>query len=206
MGIRQTNFKKAQMKLFAVLALVVAARQVDKYDNDVEIGGPCTHDGDDCGLLAECNTEKKCACKDGFEQDGETNNCKLTLKPIGVDCDDATECGTNAVCEKPATAGYQAIRTDGKVCACDLDAFTENADKTNCDAIPPSALGETCTLSVGCGDNQECIADATDASKMTCKCIAGHTADDKVCIVDETTEDSAAFYSVATAFMALILA
>merc|ERR1711935_114329 len=172
MGIRQTNFKKAQMKLFAVLALVVVARQVDKYDNDVEIGGPCTLDGDDCGLLAECNTEKKCACREGFDQDGETNNCKAKTIELGKECDAApTTCGTNAACQAPTW--LKAIR----------------------------AAGDVCTIKLGCADKlAEC-----DETELTCQCKAGHTADDKVCKVDEATEGSAAFYSVATAFMTLIL-
>merc|ERR1711935_49709 len=197
MGIRQTNFKKAQMKLFAVLALVVVARQVDKYDNDVEIGGPCTLDGDDCGLLAECNTEKKCACKEGFDQDGETNNCKAKTIELGKECDAApTTCGTNAACQAPTW--LKAIRAAGDICACP-DGFVANADDVNCDALP--AIGDVCTIKLGCADKlAEC-----DETELTCQCKAGHTADDKVCKVDEATEGSAAFYSVATAFMTLIL-
>merc|ERR1711935_713353 len=199
MGDRQIS-KKVKMKLFAVLAFAVAARQVDKYDNDVEIGGPCTHDGALCGLEnTECNAEKKCACKEGFVEDSDKINCKAPPKVLNKDCDDATQCGINAVCKKTAPTGYQATRIDGKICACP-DGFVANADDVNCDALP--AINELCTEEVGCGDKlAEC-----DKTLLTCQCKAGHTADDKVCKVDEATEGSAAFYSVATTFMALILA
>merc|ERR1711935_996273 len=151
MGDTQTNSKLVKMKLFAVLALAVAARQVNQFAKDVEIGGVCTVDGDDCGLLAECNADKKCAC----------------------------------------TADFEAIEDDKKNCAAPAEG--------------PALDAECTTDGPKCGGNQECKESAADASKMTCQCLATHEDKAGVCTLLES-DGSAAFYSVATAFLALILA
>merc|ERR1712106_1109321 len=149
----QTNSKIVKMKLFAVLALAVTARQVNQYgNNEVEIGGACTGDGStDCGLTnTECKSDK-CACKADFEAiEGDKKNCAAPVEGPALDA----EC-------------------------------TKDGPK--------------------CGGNQECKESAADASKMTCQCLATHEDKSGVCTLLES-DGSAAFYSVATAFMALILA
>merc|ERR1711935_1025439 len=160
---RHTKSKIVKMKLFAVLAIAVASRQVNKYDNDVEIGGVCTADGKECGLT---NTECKdlvCACTGDNVPAADNLNCEAAkvIADIGGACaTDGAQCGNNAECT-----------TDGPKC----------------------------------GGNQECKASADDASKMTCQCEATHEPKEGKC-EPLKTDGSAALYSVATAFLALILA
>merc|ERR1711935_1153527 len=115
MGDRQIS-KKVKMKLFAVLAFAVAALQVDKYDNDVEIGGPCTHDGALCGLEnTECNTQKKCACKADFVPAENNIDCKAAEPDVEVIvdldtvCTEEDTCSENAECVDDAFAGLRAL-------------------------------------------------------------------------------------------------
>merc|ERR1712106_549210 len=170
MGDTQTNSKLVKMKLFAVLALAVASRQVNQYVNDVEIGGDCTADGKECGLT---NTECKdlvCACTGDNVPAADNINCEAA----------------------------KVIADIGGACA---------TDKKNCAApVEGPALDAECTKDgPKCGGNQECKESAADASKMTCQCLATHEDKSGVCTLLES-DGSAAFYSVATAFMALILA
>merc|ERR1711935_112211 len=194
MGDRQIS-KKVKMKLFAVLAFAVAARQVDKYDNDVEIGGPCTHDGALCGLEnTECNAQKKCACKADFVPAENNIDCKAAepdeevIVDLDVVCTEEDTCGENAACVEDASAGFRAL-----MCKC-KPSF--NADgKTNCKAEGP-ALGDVCVVEdANCGGNQECKKSAADASKMTCQCVETHEPKEGKC-EPLTTDGSAAFYRV----------
>merc|ERR1711892_1491056 len=116
---------------------------------------------------------------------------------IGGACtgDGSTDCGlTNTEC------------TADK-CACKADFEAIEGDKKNCAApVEGPALDAECTTDgPKCGGNQECKASADDAKILTCQCEATHEAKDGKC-EPLTTDGSAAFYSVATAFMALILA
>merc|ERR1712106_533871 len=195
----QTNSKIVKMKLFAVLALAVAARQVNQYgNNEVEIGGACTGDGStDCGLTnTEC-TADKCACKADFVPAADNINCEAAkvIADIGGACaTDGAQCGNNAECKSDK-------------CACKADFEAIEGDKKNCAApVEGPALDAECTKDgPKCGGNQECKESAADASKMTCQCLATHEDKAGVCTLLES-DGSAAFYSVATAFMALILA
>merc|ERR1712021_307842 len=181
MGIRHTNSKIVKMKLFAVLALAVASRQVNQYVNDVIIGGDCTVDGKECGAtLAECK-DLKCACTDDNVPAADNINCEAAkvIADIGGACaTDGAQCGLNAEC---------------------------TADKCACKADFEAIDAECTTDGPKCGGNQECKASATDASNMTCQCAATHEPVEGVCELIKA-DGSAAFYSVATAFMALILA
>merc|ERR1711892_1470329 len=196
MGHRQIS-KLVKMKLFAVLALAVASRQVNQFAKDVIIGGACTADGDDCGLLAECNADKKCACTDDNVPAADTINCEAAkvIADIGDACaTDGAQCGNNAECKSDK-------------CACKADFEAIKDDKKNCAAPAegPALDAECTTDGPKCGGNQEGKASADDASKMTCQCLATHEDKEGVCTLLES-DGSAAFYSVATAFMALILA
>merc|ERR1711935_387773 len=193
------KFENSKMKLFAVLAIAVASRQVNQYgDNEVALGDACTGDGStECGLTnTEC-TADKCACKADFVPAADNINCEeaKVIADIGGACAaDGPQCGDNAEC------------TADK-CACKADFEAIEGDAKNCAAPAegPALDAECTTDGLKCGGNQECKASADDASKMTCQCEA--TYEDKAgkCELIKT-EGSAAFYSVATAFMALILA
>merc|ERR1711935_1252367 len=195
---RHTDSKIVKMKLFAVLAIAVASRQVNQYVNDVEIGGPCTAEGNECGLEnTECNADKKCACKADFVPADDKINCEeaKVIADIGDACaTDGAQCGDNAEC------------TADK-CACKADFEAIENDKKNCAAPAEGpALGDVCVVAdANCGGNQECVATGGDEQKLTCQCKATHEADGTECKL-LSTDGSAAFYSVATAFMALILA
>merc|ERR1711935_945905 len=197
MGRHTDKFENIKMKLFAVLALAVAARQVNQYENDVEIGGVCTAGGKECGLT---NTECKdlvCACTGDNVPAADNLNCEAAkvIADIGGACaTDGAQCGNNAEC------------TADK-CACKADFEAIEGDKKNCAApVEGPALDAECTTDgPKCGGNQECKASADDAKILTCQCEATHEAKDGKC-EPLTTDGSAAFYSVATAFMALILA
>merc|ERR1712241_857845 len=203
-------------KLFAVLPLAVTSRQVNKF-GDTAIGAECTDAATDCGDNTECKAPEAgliragevCTCLENYEQDGDSNNCKEIVddgpKNLGDPCADKTECGTEAAC-----GPLPAIRADGDVCICP-DEFEPNEDGINCDAkttVPDTpAHGAECTTEVGCGDKQECVATDGDDTNLTCQCIADHDYDEtagecKSTIVDDPPGDSAALYSVATAFMA----
>merc|ERR1712021_150760 len=194
---RQTKSKIVKMKLFAVLALAVAPRQVNQYVNDVIIGGDCTVDGKECGAtLAECK-DLKCACTDDNVPAADNINCEAAkvIADIGGACaTDGAQCGLNAEC------------TADK-CACKADFEAIEGDAKNCAAPAegPALDAECTTDGPKCGGNQECKASADDAKIMTCQCEATHEAKDGKC-EPLKTDGSAAFYSVATAFMALILA
>merc|ERR1711935_1329815 len=136
MGIRHTDkFENSKMKLFAVLAIAVASRQVNQYgDNEVVIGGACTGDGStECGLTnTECTAEV-CACKEGFVEDTDKINCKA----VG-----AEKCGENAECKAAPTW----VRAAGDVCQC-KDTFEPSKDDTkNCvtTIVPPKKIGDKC--------------------------------------------------------------
>merc|ERR1711935_537120 len=194
---RHTKSKIVKMKLFAVLAIAVASRQVNKFAKDVIIGGTCTVDGKECGLT---NTECKdlvCACTGDNVPAADNLNCEAAkvIADIGGACaTDGAQCGDNAEC------------TADK-CACKADFEAIEDDKKNCAAPAggPALDAECTTDGPKCGGNQECKASADDASKMTCQCLATHEDKEGVCTLLES-DGSAAFYSVATAFMALILA
>merc|ERR1711935_91597 len=198
MGIRHTDSKIVKMKLFAVLTIAVASRQVNQYVNDVEIGGPCTAEGNECGLEnTECNADKKCACKADFVPADDKINCEeaKVIADIGGACaTDGAQCGDNAEC------------TADK-CACKADFEAIENDKKNCAAPAEGpALGDVCVVAdANCGGNRECVATGGDEQKLTCQCKATHEADGTECKL-LSPDGSAAFYSVATAFMALILA
>merc|ERR1711935_654882 len=197
MGDTQTNSKLVKMKLFAVLALAVAARHVNQFAKDVEIGGVCTVDGDDRGLLAECNADKKCACTEDNVPAADTINCeaaKVIADIGGAYATDGAQCGNNAECT-----------ADKCACKADFEAIKDDAKNCAAPAEGPALDAECTTDGPKCGGNQECKASADDASKMTCQCEATHEAKDGKC-EPLKTDGSAAFYSVATAFMALILA
>merc|ERR1711892_276680 len=144
MGIRHTDkFENSKMKLFAVLAIAVASRQVNQYgDNEVVIGGACTGDGStECGLTnTECTAEV-CACKEGFVEDTDKINCKAeVITDIGADCNavGAEKCGENAECKAAPTW----LRAAGDVCQC-KDTFEPSKDDTkNCvtTIVPPKRL------------------------------------------------------------------
>merc|ERR1712106_666257 len=194
MGDTQTNSKIVKMKLFAALAL--ASRQVNQFAKDVIIGDACTADGDDCGLLAECK-DLKCACTDDNVPAADSINCEAAkvIADIGGACaTDGPQCGDNAECtaDKCACkADFEAIKDDAKNCAAPVEG---------------PALGDVCVVAdANCGGNQECVATGGDEQKLTCQCKATHEADGTECKL-LSTDGSAAFYSVATAFMALILA
>merc|ERR1711935_1096735 len=197
MGRHTDKFENIKMKLFAVLALAVASRQVNQYVNDVEIGGDCTADGKECGLT---NTECKdlvCACTGDNVPAADNLNCEAAkvIADIGGACaTDGAQCGNNAEC------------TADK-CACKADFEAIKGDKKNCAApVEGPALDAECTTDgPKCGGNQECKASADDASKMTCQREATHEPKEGKC-EPLKTDGSAAFYSVATAFLALILA
>merc|ERR1711935_708378 len=186
---RHTDSKIVKMKLFAVLAIAVASRQVNQYVNDVEIGGPCTAEGNECGLEnTECNADKKCACKADFVPADDKINCEeaKVIADIGDACaTDGAQCGLNAEC------------TAGK-CACKADFEAIEGDAKNCAAPAegPALDAECTTDGPKCGGNQECKASATDASNMTCQCAATHEPVEGVCELIKA-DGSAAFYSVA---------
>merc|ERR1711935_409334 len=192
----QTNSKIVKMKLFAVLAIAVASRQVNQFAKDVIIGDACTADGDDCGLLAECKS-LKCACTDDNVPAADNINCEAAkvIADIGGACaTDGPQCGNNAECTADkfaCKADFEAIKDDAKNCAAPVEG--------------PALDAECTTDGPKCGGNQECKASADDAKIMTCQCEATHEAKDGKC-EPLKTDGSAAFYSVATAFMALILA
>merc|ERR1712123_545495 len=189
--------KLVKMKLFAVLALAVASRQVNQFAKDVIIGGACTADGDDCGLTnTEC-TADKCACKADFVPAADNINCEAAkvIADIGDACaTDGPQCGDNAECT-----------ADKCACKADFEAIKDDAKNCAAPAEGPALDAECTTDGPKCGGNQECKASATDASKMTCQCAATHEPVEGVCELIKA-DGSAAFYSVATAFMALILA
>merc|ERR1712086_430569 len=196
----QTNSKIVKMKLFAVLALAVAARQVNQYaDNEVALGDACSDGAKDCGTLTECK-ELKCTCLAGHVQDGETNNCiKEVILDLDATCTPEEKCGNNAEC---VDDGLRAL-----MCKCKDKFEPITGDKQNCAAPAegPALDAECTTDGPKCGGNQECKASADDAKIMTCQCLATHEDKAGVCTLLES-DGSAAFYSVATAFMALILA
>merc|ERR1712106_79725 len=199
MGRHTDKFENSKMKLFAVLAIAVASRQVNQYgNNEVVIGDACTGDGaTECGLLnTEC-TADKCACKADFVPAADNINCEeaKVIADIGGACAaDGPQCGDNAECtaDKCACkADFEAIKDDAKNCAAPVEG---------------PALGDVCVVAdANCGGNQECVATGGDEQKLTCQCKATHEADGTECKL-LSTDGSAAFYSVATAFMALILA
>merc|ERR1712123_2924 len=206
---RHTNSKIVKMKLFAVLALAVASRQVNQY-GAVAIGDTCAK-AEDCGENTECNTEK-CACLADRVQDAATNNCKAAeaevITDIGADCTAAdAKCGENAECGAPPVWP----RAVGDVCKC-KDTFEPSKNDTkNCveTVIPPKKIGDKCAAATECGTNASCekpAADATRADDTVCTCTGFVANADGVNCDVAPTGDAAAFYSVATAFMALILA
>merc|ERR1711892_666939 len=209
MGDTLTNSKIVKMKLFAVLAIAVASRQVNFVDGETKIGEVCVA-VKDCGANTECvklgdATDTTCQCVADHEADGLLD-CKPAVATIelGKDCDAApTTCGTSAVCQAPAW--LKAIRTAGDICACP-EGFVANKDNVNCDAVTPPAIGDACAIDADCtGGNQVCKESAAKASELTCQCAETHENKEGKC-EPLTTDGSAAFYSVATAFMALILA
>merc|ERR1711935_1002120 len=210
MGIRQTNSKIVKMKLFAVLAIAVASRQVNQY-GAVAIGDTCA-ETTDCGDNTECKA-LVCACLADHVQDAATNSCKKedaeVITDIGADCTavGAEKCGENAECK----AAPPFLRAAGDVCLC-KDTFEPSKDNTkDCvtTIVPPKKIGEKCAAATECGTNASCekpAADATRADDTVCTCTGFVANADGVNCDVAPTGDSAAFYSVATAFMALILA
>merc|ERR1711935_20894 len=209
MGRHTDKFENIKMKLFAVLALAVAARQVNQYENDVEIGGVCTAGGKECGLT---NTECKdlvCACTGDNVPAADNLNCEAAkeevVTDIGADCNavGAEKCGENAECKAAPTW----LRAAGDVCQC-KDTFEPSKDDTKNCVAKGLGLGDVCVAgdaAPACGGNQECKATDGDEKKLTCQCAATHEVVEGECKL-LSTDGSAALYSVATAFMALILA
>merc|ERR1712106_410969 len=210
MGDRQTNSKIVKMKLFAVLAIAVASRQVNQY-GAVGIGETCA-EATDCGDNTECKA-LKCACLADHVQDAATNNCKAedaeVITDIGADCTavGAEKCGENAECKAAPTW----LRAAGDVCKC-KDTFEPSKDNTkDCvtTIVPPKKIGDKCAAATECGTNASCekpAAEATRADDTVCTCNGYVANEDGINCDAAPTGDSAAFYSVATAFMALILA
>merc|ERR1711892_613558 len=198
MGRHTDKFENSKMKLFAVLAIAVASRQVNQYgDNEVVIGGACTGDGStECGLTnTECTAEV-CACKEGFVEDTDKINCKAeVITDIGADC----------------KAAPTWLRAAGDVCQCKDTFEPSKGDTKNCvtTIVPPKKIGDKCAAATECGTNASCekpAADAPRADDTVCTCTGFVANADGVNCDVAPTGDSAAFYSVATAFMALILA
>merc|ERR1712086_168226 len=207
-----TNSKIVKMKLFAVLALAVASRQVNQY-GAVAIGDTCA-ETKDCGENTECKALVR-ACLADHVQDAATNNCKAAepevITEIGADCTaDGAKCGENAECGAPPAPSAW-LRAVGDVCKC-KDTFEPSKDDTkNCvtTIVPPKKIGDKCAAATECGTNASCekpAAEATRADDTVCTCTGFVANADGVNCDVAPTGDSAAFYSVATAFMALILA
>merc|ERR1711892_704022 len=129
MGRHTDKFENSKMKLFAVLAIAVASRQVNQYgDNEVVIGGACTGDGStECGLTnTECTAEV-CACKEGFVEDTDKINCKAeVITDIGADCNavGAEKCGENAECKAAPTW----LRAAGDVVRLTLNIYFQHVE------------------------------------------------------------------------------
>merc|ERR1711892_844949 len=173
---RHTKSKIVKMKLFAVLALAVAGRQVNQFGTNL-IDADCTKDGD-CGDNTECKAPadslmragEKCSCLADFVASADNINCEAAEPDVEV--------------------------------IVNLDTVCTEADTCGANAAP----GDVCVVEdKNCGGNQECKATDGEETKLTCQCEATHEPKEGKC-EPLTTDGSAAFYSVATAFMALILA
>merc|ERR1712021_69834 len=219
MGDTQTNSKIVKMKLFAVLALAVASRQVNQYAGTTEIGAECA-DATKWGDNTECKepdslvrADEKCSCLDGFVADTDNISCKEAeaevITDIGADCNavGAEKCGENAECKAAPTW----LRAAGDVCQC-KDTFEPSKDNTkDCvtTIVPPKKIGDKCAAATECGTNASCekpAAEATRADDTVCTCNGYVANTDGINCDAAPAGDSAALYSVATAFMALILA
>merc|ERR1712021_124376 len=190
---RHTKSKIVKMKLFAVLALAVAGRQVNQFGTNL-IDADCTKDGD-CGDNTECKAPadslmragEKCSCLADFVAADDNINCEAAEPDVEVIvnldtvCTEADTCGANAECVDDGSAARALM------CKCKPSFIADG--KTDCKAAGP-ALGDVCVA---------------DDKIMTCQCLATHEDKEGVCTLLES-DGSAAFYSVATAFLALILA
>merc|ERR1711892_50802 len=209
---RHTKSKIIKMKLFAILAIAVASRQVNQFAGTNLIDADCTKVGD-CGENTECKAPaggdslmragEKCACLADFVPAENNIDCK-TAEPdveviVNLDtvCTEADTCGANAECVDDGSAARALM------CKCKPSFVADG--KTDCKAAGP-ALGDVCVVEdKNCGGSQECKASVADDKIMTCQCLATHEDKSGVCTLLES-DGSAAFYSVATAFLALILA